>query len=215
MPDSPTASRSANRSSSASTKRPSTPSGKDCWPLATRRGRRRMVRKHTRPRTRTRPSDWWVASVTARPARAPRSNGRRGRKTFPRQRFSGEGRCASPDGQSAHRPPRVVSALQYGSKSERSRPSNPTPRVALPPRAGHTLSDAQTCFQPRDSASWLERRRASRSVSTVGRPTASTIPQPVIRFWRRSCRRRGPPQRCLRRPLRERPPGWLVPRYGG
>ena len=49
--------------------------GRIAAPLATPGGRGRRVRKHTRPRTRTRPSDWGVASVTARAARAPRANG--------------------------------------------------------------------------------------------------------------------------------------------
>ena len=65
MPESPPASRSANTSSSAS-KRRSTPFRDGLLVLgATRRGRGQVVRKLTCPRTRTRPSDWWVAPVTA------------------------------------------------------------------------------------------------------------------------------------------------------
>ena len=44
------------------------------------------VRKHTWPRTRTRPSDWWVAPATARAARVPRPTERQGRKTWSRLR---------------------------------------------------------------------------------------------------------------------------------
>ena len=63
-----------------------------------------MVRKHTRPRTRTRPSDWGVASVTACAARAARAGMAAPAQDVAAPADKREGRCASPDGQSAHRP---------------------------------------------------------------------------------------------------------------
>ena len=52
-----------------------------------------MVRKHTRPRTRTRPSDWGVAPATARAARVPRPTERPGRKTLLHLRMAGNPRA--------------------------------------------------------------------------------------------------------------------------
>ena len=153
MPHSRPASRSADGSSTAS-KRPSTPSGKDFWPLATRRVRRRRVRKDTRPRTRTKPLDWWVASVTARPARAPRANGAVRPKHVPAPADGRERRCALLAARKCASTPRVVSALRYGSNSERSlRP--------VPPR---TPWDAGPAFTTKQ-----------RFAALAGWPTSRTI----------------------------------------
>ena len=99
--------------------------GRIAGALATRRGRGQGVRKHTRPRTRTRPSDWWVASVTALVPRTPRANGAGRPKDFAAPADKREGRCASPDGQSAHRPP--VSFARFSTALGRSADYPPTP----------------------------------------------------------------------------------------
>ena len=77
-----------------------------------------MVRKHTRPRTRTRPSDWGVASVTACAARAARAGMAAPAQDVAAPADKREGRCASPDGQSAHRP--LMSFARSGTTLSRS-----------------------------------------------------------------------------------------------
>lgn len=127
------------------------PSRRDCWYASDPKGAGAGVRKHTRPRTRTRPSDWGVASVTARAPRTPRAHGAAGPKDIAVPADSREGRCASRDGTSAHRPPvsfarsstavsgrhpdlgeSCVVRLPTGPKTPEMRPlSASTPRVPL------------------------------------------------------------------------------------
>ena len=87
------------------------------------------VRKHTRPRTRTRPSDWWVASVTAQLPRAPRANGAVRPKDVPAPADGRERRCASLAARSAHRPlvsfPRSGTAPTGGASRFRACPPRP------------------------------------------------------------------------------------------
>ena len=139
---------------SAASKRSSTPSGTDCWPLATTGGRGRVVRKHTRPRTRTEPSARGVASVTARPARAPRANGPARPKHVAAPADGRERRCASPEAQSAHRTP--MSFPRSGTAPSRGANCRPNP-----PPLNRTACPV--------AAAVLGRRRARRSVSTAGR----------------------------------------------
>ena len=95
------------------------PSRRDCWCGSDPKGSGAAVRKHARPRTRTEPSARRVASVTARPSGTPRANGAARAKDVAAPaderkravRIAGRPKCASD--------PRVVSALQNGSKSER------------------------------------------------------------------------------------------------
>ena len=60
-----------------------------------------------------------------------------GRKTLPRQRINGEGRCASPDGQSAHRPP--MSFARFSTAPTRIQPDS---------SELHLLSGASAVFRP-------------------------------------------------------------------
>ncbi len=80
------------------------PSGTDCWCASDPKGTGAGVRKHTRPRTRTRPSDWGVASVKGCAARAARAGMAAPAQDVAAPADKREGRCASPDGQSTHRP---------------------------------------------------------------------------------------------------------------
>ena len=73
--------------------------------VATPRGAGTRVRKRSCPRTRTEPSARGVATVTARAVSAPRANGAARPKDVAAPAAEREGRCAPPDGQSAHRPP--------------------------------------------------------------------------------------------------------------
>ena len=81
------------------------PSGTDRWCWSDPKGTAAGVRKHTRPRTRTRPSDWGVAPATARAARVPRAY----RAAWPQDAVApADGReppCAWPERRSAHRTP--------------------------------------------------------------------------------------------------------------
>ena len=124
MPNSPAASQSANGSSAAS-KRRSTPFRDGLLVWERPEGAGPGVRKRARPRTRSRPSDWGVASVTALVPRTPRANGAGRPKDFAAPADKREGRCASPDGQSAHRPP--VSFARFSTALGRSADYPPTP----------------------------------------------------------------------------------------
>ena len=64
-----------------------------------------MVRKHTRPRTRTRPSDWGVAPVTACAARAARGGMAAPAQDVAAPAVARRSRCALPRRRSAHRTP--------------------------------------------------------------------------------------------------------------
>ena len=79
-------------------------------------GGRGQVRKHTCPRTRTRPLDWGVAPTTAGAARPGRVGARRCRVvaySVARVRIAGGPKCASA--------PRVVCALQCGHETRAGR----------------------------------------------------------------------------------------------
>ncbi len=82
------------------------------------------MRKPTCPRTRSRPSDCRVASVTARPARAPRANGTVRPKNVPAPADGRERRCASPGDRSAHRRP--VSFPRFSTAPSRGTGCRPT-----------------------------------------------------------------------------------------
>ena len=135
------------------------------------------MRKHTRPRTRTRLSDWWVASDTARPARAPRANGAVRPKDVPASADGREGRCASPDDRSAHRPPvsfpRSGTALTRRVAYRRKRLRRVTPHPALPPCTARTPWDARPAFKRKQS--FTARRPAGKPKCLrwlVGKPVA-------------------------------------------
>ncbi len=145
------------------------PSGTDRWCASDPKGVGAGVRKHTRPRTRTRPSDWGVATVTAGAARAapadlPAQANDVGAPADTR-RFP----CASPKRRSAHRTPasfaRSSTALSRsaGATVQSPPPASSTSCPMLPPCSAHTWGchaglQAETAFPSR-----LGRRRASRT----------------------------------------------------
>ena len=138
------------------------------------------MRKHTRPRTRTEPSARGVASVTARVARPPRANGAARPQDVAATPDKREGPVRTAEAPKCASTPRVVCAFQYGSKWGFGLPSNPTPanRTSCPaprPCSARTPWGYMDRLPRRNRASWLGRRRASRSVSTVGRPFGRTI----------------------------------------
>ena len=108
MPNSPMASRSPSRRSAASKRRWKHPSGTDCWLGSDPKGAGAGVRKHTCPRTRTRPSDWGVAPNTAQtPLAAPGGRGARAQDVRA-SRLAPPIRCAWRKGRSAHRTPMSI-----------------------------------------------------------------------------------------------------------
>jgi len=171
MPHSPSANRSAGRSSAASKRRSLTLPGRIAAPLATPRGRGRRVRKHTRPRTRTRPSDWGVATVTAQVARVPRATRAARAKDVAAAADKREERCASADGQSAHRPPlsfaRSGTALSPGVayRPTRLRRTEPLARRCRPAR---TTADKPKRLHdwPGQSAAMIPRLAITSAVAT-------------------------------------------------
>ena len=157
------------------------------------------MRKPTRPRTRTRPSDWWVASVTARAARLPWAIGPRDPQAdsvpwlaFRRPvRITETPKCASD--------PHVVSALRYGSKSERGLSLDPTSASRACGRPSRwsslALRGLSGSSQKRKRASAVARTAAAKSeFPTTGRPmvgrsTVGTTATVALRFRRRVGRR--------------------------
>ena len=146
---------------------------------ATPGGRGRVVRMHTRPRTRTRPSDWGVAPVTACAARAAGAGMPAPAQDIAAPAVARRSRCALPRRRSAHRTP--TSFARSGTALSGGADYRPTQL-----RRTNLLSGAAAGFRPhsgvrpdrlprRNSASWLERRRASRRVSKIGRATGRTI----------------------------------------
>ena len=135
---------------------------------ATPGGRRRVLRKHTRPRTRTRPSDWWVAPVPASAARAALAGLAAHAHDVTVQRLALPRRCASPERQSAHRPP--TSFARSSTALSRSAGCRPTQlrRAAPSCRADDMVRPqlARLLDPPprRNASSWrLGQRRPARS----------------------------------------------------
>ncbi len=229
MPERPTASRSAGGCSAASKWRWKHPSRRDCWHASDPKGAGAGVRKHTRPRTRTRPSDWGVASVTALVPRTPRANGAARPKDVAAPADKQEGRCASPDGQSAHRPP--VSFARFSTALSRSADYPPTRLRRAAPLVRHRRVPPahvgiQTDFQDetalRGSDDGGQAEVSLRLVGhSVGRSTTSTTASEAIKFRRvgRAASEPGLGHRGPVRPvsfgglLRERPPRLAPDRF--
>ncbi len=144
------------------------------------------MRKHTRPRTRTRPSDWWVASVTALPARAPRANGPVRPKDVPASADGRKRRCASLDDRSAHRTPmsfaRSGTALSRSVACRQTRLRRVAPLPALPPLSRPDSVGRQTCLQDETA---LRRSKAGGGTEVsplAGRPTGPYNPRHALRL---------------------------------
>ena len=158
------------------------------------------MRKHTRPRTRTRPSDWGVASVTARALRAPRAYGAARPKDVAPPPDKREGRCASPEGQSAHRPP--VSFARFSTALSRSSDYPPTRlRRAAPfvPRCRRALPATRSASKsaPKPERGFVAARTTAAKPESQrlvgrsnGRSTAGTTASAAIEF------QRSRPNRC-------------------
>ena len=153
-----------------------------------------MVRKHTRPRTRTRPSDWGVAPVTACAARAARAGMAAPAQDGAAPADKRKVRCASPDGQSAHRLP--VSFARFSTALSRSADYPPT-QLRRPARLPRPCRRAvPTTRSAARSASTTERDfvaarmtaakpESQRPVGqSVGRPTSNTTAWVAIKFHR-------------------------------
>ena len=153
-----------------------------------------MVRKHTRPRTRTRPSDWGVAPVTACAARAARAGMAAPAQDGAAPADKREVRCASPNGQSAHRLP--VSFARFSAALSRSVDNPPTQlrRPARLPRpcrrAVPTIRSAARSASTTERDFVAARMTAARPESqrpvgqSVRRPTSNTTAWVAIKFHR-------------------------------
>ena len=114
MPNSPASSRSANGSAAASKRRSNHLPAKGSLVWERPEGKGPGVRKRARPRTRSSPSDWWVAPSPARTsATAPA-----GRAAKPQDVAAPPdiqaGWCASRERQNVHLPPASLAHLRYG-----------------------------------------------------------------------------------------------------
>ena len=121
----------------------------------------------------------------------PRANGAARPKDVAAPADKREGQCASPDGQSAHRTPMSFARFSTALSRSADYPTNPTPASCTscpaPPCSARTPWNARPASKTKTSASWLGRRRASRSVSTAGRPIRSHDPRQALRRrWRLS-----------------------------
>ena len=188
------------------------PSGTDRWCWSDPKGTAAGVRKHTRPRTRTRPSDWGVAPVTACAARAARAGMAAPAQDGAAPADKREVQCASPDGQSAHRLP--VSFARFSTALSRS-VDNPPTQLRRPARLPRPCRRAvPTTRSAARSASTTERdfvaarMTAARPESqrpvgqSVRRPTSNTTAWVAIKFHRAAAVHEEPDVR------RDRCSGW-------
>ena len=135
-----------------------------------------MVRKHTRPRTRTRPSDWGVAPVTACAARAARAGMAAPAQDVAAPAVARRSRCALPRRRSAHRTPTSFARSSTALSGDADYPPTQLRRTNL-------LSGAAAVFRPHSVAcqTGFQDETALRGsddggqAEVIGRATARTI----------------------------------------